>query len=371
MTLLFWSSLALIVVAYAGYPAYLYLHAQLRPRPVRRGDAQPSVTIILAVRNGEELLPDKLQNLADLEYPAERLEIIAISDGSTDGTNNILAKWQGPNRHAILLPDHHGKSAALNYGIARAGGEIVCFADVAQKIEFDALQRLVESFADPTVGCVSGQLVTPSRTTASSGGVGLYWRLETSMRNCESLTGSTVGATGAFYAVRKSVISRFPDDIVLDDVYLPLAVTRRGLRVVLEPAARVLETRTFSPTDEFRRKVRTLTGNYQLLRAAPWIVTRANPLRTRFICHKLLRLLVPFALLALLLSTLVIRTGVYQLALVLQIAFYALGACGSLRVKNSLLSRLASVSLAFLILNTAAAMAFLYFVSGKKPAWAR
>jgi biofilm PGA synthesis N-glycosyltransferase PgaC len=371
VTLLFWFSLALVLTAYAGYPACLYLQARWRPRPVRRGPVHPTVTVILAVRNEEMRLPDKLQNLSLLEYPAEHLEIIAISDGSSDATNDILAKWQRPGRHAIFLPHHQGKSAALDHGIVRARGEIICFVDVAQTIESDGLQRLVEPFADPTVGCVSGEWVSPAKTTASSGGVGLYWRLETSIRKWESLTGSTVGATGAFYAIRKEAISRLPNDTVLDDVYLPLQIARRGLRVVLESGARALETRTFSPTDEFRRKVRTLTGNYQLLRLAPWVITRANPLRARFIFHKVLRLLVPFALVALLISSLLIRSGVYKLALLLQVAFYGLALCSSLRVQNRVLSRLSSVSLAFLILNTAAAMAFLYFVSGKKPAWAR
>jgi biofilm PGA synthesis N-glycosyltransferase PgaC len=371
VTLLFWSSLALVLAAYAGYPACLYLQARWRPRPVRREPVQPSVTVILAVRNEEKRLLDKLQNLSLLEYPAERLELIAISDGSSDATNDILAKWQGPDRYAIFLPHHQGKSAALNHGIARARGEIICFVDVAQTIESDGLRRLVEPFADPTVGCVSGELATPPHTTTSSAGVGLYWRLETSIRKYESLTGSTVGATGAFYAVRRDAISQLPKDTILDDVYLPLQIARQGLRVVLEPRARVLETRTFSPIDEFRRKVRTLTGNYQLLRMAPWVITRANPLRVRFIFHKVLRLLVPFALLALVISSLLIRTGVYQLALLMQVAFYGLALCGSLRVQNRLLSRLSGASLAFLILNTAAAMAFLYFISGKKPAWAR
>jgi poly-beta-1,6-N-acetyl-D-glucosamine synthase len=371
VTLLFWSSLALVLAAYAGYPACLYFQARWRPRPVRRRPDQPSVTMILAVRNEEERLLDKLRNLSLLEYPADRLETIAISDGSSDSTNDILAKWQGSDRHAIFLPHHQGKSAALNHGIARARGEIICFVDVAQTIESGGLRHLVEPFADPTVGCVSSELFTPASATASSGGVGLYWRLETSIRKHESLTGSMVGATGAFYAVRKDAISRLPEDIILDDVYLPLQVARKGLRVVLESRARVRETRTFSPADEFRRKVRTLTGNYQLLRMAPWILTRANPLRARFILHKVLRLLVPFALVALLISAFLIRTGVYELALLMQIAFYGLALCGSWRVQNRLVSRLASVSLAFLILNTAAAMAFLFFVSGKKPAWAR
>lgn len=372
MRLLFWSSLSLIVFAYGGYPIWLYFRSRFWPRPVRRASIFPSVTTVLAVYNEEGNLPHKLRNLAALDYPKEQLEVIVISDGSVDETNNILAAWHGSHRRTVILPTHQGKATALNHGIAEARGEIICFIDARQTIASDGLKNLVEKFADSSVGCVGGELMMSAEPMATScEGVGLYWRLEKHIRNWEALTGSTVGATGAFYAVRKDLLSPIPEDTILDDVYIPFQVARRGLRVVVEPRALAWDKLAPGLKQEFRRKIRTLTGNYQLLQLAPWVLTRPNPLRLRFICHKLLRLLVPFALVGVLVSTFWIRQGIYELALVLQLIFYAVAALSILRAKMGFLSRLSTVALAFIVLNIAAAVALVYFISGRKPVWAR
>jgi cellulose synthase/poly-beta-1,6-N-acetylglucosamine synthase-like glycosyltransferase len=234
------------------------------------------------------------------------------------------------------------------------------------------LKNLVANFADPSVGCASGELILRADPkTASSDGVGLYWRLERNIRNWEGLAGSTVGTTGAFYAVRKDLLLPLPEGTILDDVYVPLQVARQDRRVVFDPKAVAWDDFTPSPKQEFRRKVRTLTGNYQLLRLAPWVLTSANPLRLQLVCHKLLRLLVPLALVGLLVSTFWIRQGVYEITLVLQIILYVLATLSALRAKVGFLSRLSNISLAFILLNTAAAVAFIYFITGRKAVWAR
>jgi biofilm PGA synthesis N-glycosyltransferase PgaC len=370
--LLFWFSLSLISVAYAGYPIALYFRARLWPRPIRRSIIFPQVSIVLAVRNEEKYLSAKLADLAALDYPADRLEIIAVSDGSTDATNNILAGWENCNRRTVFLPDHRGKPTALNHGVADARGEIIVFTDARQTIAPGALKNLLADFADPSVGCVSGELVIREYPNAASAhGVGMYWRLEKKIRNWEGLTGSTVGATGAFYAVRKHLLSTLPQETILDDVYIPLQVVRQGQRVVFESLALAWDDFVPSPKQEFRRKVRTLVGNYQLLQLSPWVVTHSNPVRFRFLCHKLLRLIVPFALVGLLLSTIWLRKGVYEIALGFQLAFYALAILSAFRAQVGVVSRLSNISLAFLVLNAAAAIAFIYFITGRKAAWAR
>ena len=372
MKLLFWFSCFLIVLAYAGYPIWLYFRAQFAPRPVRRGSIRPRITILVVVHNEQKYLRGKLQNLADLEYPADRVEVIVVSDGSTDQTNNILAAWKNVGRRIIILTNHFGKAAALNRGVAEAKGEIIVFTDARQFIAADGLKYLLENFADPSVGCASGELmIERDRDSSFSEGVGLYWQLEKKIRNWESLAGSVVGATGAFYAARKSLLSPLPQDTILDDVYIPLQVARQGQRVVFEPKARAWDHFKPSPKQDFRRKVRTLAGNYQLLQLAPWLLTRSNPLRLQFFCHKLLRLFVPFALIGLLTSTICLRTDVYKLALELQLIFYSLAALSMFRTKAAIISRLSDISLAFVILNTAAAVAFLYFVAGRKVVWTR
>ncbi|MBZ5643273.1 MAG: glycosyltransferase family 2 protein [Acidobacteriia bacterium] len=368
MKLLFLASASLVFVTYAGYPLGLYVCARLWPRPVARAAIFPNISIVLAARNEEKYLPEKLRNLAALDYPAGLLEIIVVSDGSTDGTGEILRQWQGRGIRAVLLANHRGKAMALNQGAALARGELICFTDARQRIATDGLRNLAANFADPEVGCASGALVLgDERSGASADGAGLYWRLEKRIRNWEAVSGSTVGATGAFYAVRKENLVPLPPGTILDDVYIPMHVARQGKRVIFDPAAVAWDGLRPTPKQEFRRRVRTLTGNYQLLQLAPWLMTRSNPLRAQFLCHKLLRLLAPFALLGVLVSTLWIRQGIYELLLGLQFLLYALAA---LPLPGAL-SRLSSGSRAFLLLNTAAAVAFVYFITGKKAAWAR
>jgi biofilm PGA synthesis N-glycosyltransferase PgaC len=372
MRLLFWSSLSLIFFAYGGYPIWMYCRARLWPHPIWRAIIFPQVSIVLAVRNEEKHLSAKLANLAALDYPADRVEVIVVSDGSTDATNKILAGWKSCNRRALFLPEHHGKAAALNHGVAEARGEIVVFTDARQMIASNALKNLVADFADPSVGCVSGELViSENPNTPSTHGVGMYWRLEKKIRDWEGHTGSSVGATGAFYAVRKHLFSTLPPETILDDVYIPLQVVRQGQRVVLERLALAWDDFVPSVKQEFRRKVRTLAGNYQLLQLTPWVVTHSNPVRFQFVCHKVLRLFVPFALLGLLVSTMWLRKGVYEVALGFQLAFYALAILSAPRAQVGIVSRLSNISLAFLVLNAAAAIAFLYFITGRKAAWAR
>src|SRR5882762_4941268 len=265
MKLLFWSSLLLISFAYAGYPICLYLRARFWPRPIRRANIFPRVTIVLAVHNEEKNLPGKLRNLAALDYPADRLEVTVISDGSTDETNSILAAWKYANRRTVILTNHCGKATALNHGVADAKGEIIVFTDARQTIASDALKNLVANFGDPSVGCVSGELIIEEhRSSAFAGGVGLYWRLEKKIRSWEGLTGSVVGATGAFYAVRKHLLLPLPQETILDDILIPFQVVRQGQRVVFDPRAIAWDYLQPGPKLEFRRKVRTLIGNYQL-----------------------------------------------------------------------------------------------------------
>ena len=372
MKVLFWLSFSLIFCAYAAYPIWLYFRARFLPRPILRANILPRVTILLAVHNEQKYLLTKLNNLAKLDYPADHVEVIVVSDGSTDKTNNILAACENSNLRTVILPNQCGKATALNRGVAEAKGEIIVFNDARQTIDSGALKNLVSNFADPTVGCVSGELIIGTdANSAFAEGVGLYWELEKKIRYWEGLAGSMVGATGAFYAVRRNLLRPIPPETILDDVYIPFQVVRQGQRVVFEPRALAWDNLKPGPKHEFRRKVRTLIGNYQLLRLAPWLLTRSNPIRFQFVCHKLLRLLVPFALAGLLISTIWLRKDIYELALLLQFVFYSLAALSIFRARIGIVSRLSDISLTFIVLNTAAAVAFLYFISGRKAVWAR
>ena len=345
-----------------------------RFRPVLRGSATPSISIVMVVRNEEQTLEAKLQNLRGLDYPAEQCQIVIVSDGSTDRTEEILREYGRDSRIQVVLNQlPRGKASGLNDAIELAGGEIVVFTDVRQKIEPSAVRRLMENFADPEVGCVSGELMLGDPDLGESGqGVGLYWRLEKQVRELEAASGSVVGATGALYAVRRNLLTSIPQGTILDDVYIPMQVVRQRKRVVFDERARAWDDPNLGNDREFARKVRTLSGNYQLLQLAPWLLSDSNPIRFEFVSHKLLRLTIPLALGALLLTSLGLKGGFYRAVLALQLAFYGLSALALSGIaKRGILSRVADTAGAFVMLNGAAMVALANFVTGKRTAWTR
>jgi poly-beta-1,6-N-acetyl-D-glucosamine synthase len=371
MRLVFWLSVGFIVSTYVGYPVWLYFRARLRAKPVHPAPITPSVSIVMAVHNGAQYLPQKLRNLSELDYPKNCVEVIVVSDGSTDETTSLISSHSRERFQAFVLPEHRGKAVALNRGVRAAGGEILFFTDVRQVIEPDALRNIVSNFADPSVGCVSGELLFGrGAASVSSDGMGLYWKIEKKIRYWEAQSNSSVGVTGAIYAARRELTPEIPEGTILDDVYIPLRIASEGARVIFEPRAIAWDETPEQMEGEFRRKVRTLVGNYQIMRIAPWILSRANPLRFEFVCHKLLRLLVPFALVAAFVTSMFLKGVFYRVAFDAQLALCLLAGLASLRPRLGIITRVANVSLAFLILNAAAAVALFYFVSGKKQVWA-
>ena len=373
MRWIFWSCVCLIAYTYGGYMVWLWLRTCLWPRPVLRSQQEPSVSIVMVVRNEEQWLDRKLRNLLELDYPKALCRVVVVSDGSTDGTAAILRQYAGDSRVQVLMNQlPRGKAAGLNDAISLAGGDVVVFTDVRQKIEVGAVSLLMENFADPEVGCVSGALMLGDPESGEAGnGMGLYWKLEKRIRELESESGSVVGATGALYAVRRELLAAVPEGTILDDVYIPMHVVRQRKRVVFEPRARAWDISDQGQDREFARKVRTLSGNYQLVQFAPWLVSGDNPVRFEFISHKLLRLVVPFALAAVLLASIVLSGPVYRGALVLQLVFYGLGLLAGLRLSRGPLARMSDAALTFMLLNSAAVVAFVNFLTGRRTVWIR
>jgi biofilm PGA synthesis N-glycosyltransferase PgaC len=373
MKWVFWIASTVIGYSYLGYPAWLWLRSRWSPKPVRRGVVEPEVSALLVARNEEAVIAGKVENLLALDYPPEKLEIVAVSDGSTDDTAARLARFADhPRVRTLLKPLSQGKAAGLNDAMKLAGGEVALFTDARQKIEGGALRQLVENFADPAVGCASGELMLGDPAIGESGkGMGLYWRIEKKIRELESACGSVPGATGAIYCARRALLEPLPEGTILDDVLLPMQVAKKGSRVVFDSRARAWDAPDLGESREFWRKVRTLSGNYQLLQLAPWLLTSKNPIRLEFLSHKLLRLAVPFALLAVLLASLFLSQPFYRAALVVQMAFYGLSLVAMAGFKIGPLSRVADAARTFVVLNSAAVVAVVNFVRGKKAIWVR
>jgi biofilm PGA synthesis N-glycosyltransferase PgaC len=311
--------------------------------------------------------------LLTLDYPPDKMEVVVVSDGSSDSTAVILEQFAANARVRMFLkPESQGKALGLNDAIKLASGEILLFTDARQQIEPAALRLLVENFGDPSVGCASGELMLGDPASGEAGkGMGLYWRIEKKIREMESASASVVGATGAIYCARRNLLGPLPAGTILDDVLIPMQVVRHGSRVIFDSRARAWDSPDLGGSREFARKVRTLSGNYQLLQLAPWLMSSTNSIRFEFISHKLSRLTVPFALLALLSASLLMPQPWYRAALVAQLAFYAVSMLAMAGVKFGPLSRIADAARTFVVLNSAAFVAFVNFVTGRKAVWVR
>jgi poly-beta-1,6-N-acetyl-D-glucosamine synthase len=368
MKLLFWFCLVLIGYTYFGYAVWLWLSVRLRRQPILQSPITPTVSIIIAARNEEASLPAKLENLRRLDYPQQQLQIIVASDGSTDRTANIL-RDHANQVIPLILEESHGKACALNEAVKHATGDILVFLDARQTIDANSVSELVACFADPEVGAASGELLLEAAPGLSStNALGIYWKIEKIVRKLESASGSVIGVTGAIYAIRREFFTEIPRGTLLDDVFVPMNVARIGKRIVFQPSA-IARDRLFSQKGkEFSRKVRTLTGNYQLLRLAPWLLSFKNPLLFRFVSHKLLRLLVPLLLILMLFASAMSKAPFYTAVFWIQTVFYVLAMLGSLSPSTRRF-RPVAIANTFVMLNAAAALAFYNFVAGRNRVW--
>jgi poly-beta-1,6-N-acetyl-D-glucosamine synthase len=362
----FWLCLGTVCYAYIGYPLVLIIWNCCRPQRSRPlGERPRSVSVVMSLYNEEAAVEARVRELlnAAASFGGE-FEVIVVSDGSTDRTAERARAAALGGLRVLELPANAGKAAALTLGCESARHEILLFTDVRQMWEPDAVQHLIERFRDPSVGAVSGDLVVGTRSGVI-GGVCLYWRHEKWLRRQESRIHSTVGVTGAISAVRRELFRPIPRGTILDDVYWPLQVVLQGYRVVHESKARAHDLLPEQARDEFRRKVRTLSGNFQLVSRLPQaFLPWRNPVWFQFLSHKLLRLVVPWALLAALVLSVLLREPLYLGLLAAQLAFYAVGLFGLTKAPGSCL-RVPSVIASFLVLNAAAWLSFWVWATGK------
>ena len=350
ITIVFLSAAGLVLYVMAGYPLLLAWMRRSSSRPVAKSDVEPTVTAIVAVHNGARYLADKLRSLQGLEYPREKLDVVVVSDGSTDATAEIARQFEGVE---LLELPRGGKCAALNAGIQKAHGEILLLTDVRQIVEPGALRRLVSNFADPTVGAVSGHLRIRSGTARDETDIGLYWRFETWIRDSLAAIDSMFGATGPFYSLRRRLAVPLPPDTLLDDMYLPLAAFRRGYRLVVESEA-VAWDFPMGRNVEFRRKLRTMAGNYQLWVRCPWLLTPANRMWLHFWSYKVGRLVLPELLLLIGVSSWFLAEPYRQAALAAQAVFYGLALADPWLAQRFPLKKLSSPARTFLVMLIAA-----------------
>jgi cellulose synthase/poly-beta-1,6-N-acetylglucosamine synthase-like glycosyltransferase len=282
----------------------------------------PAVTLIIPAYNEEECLPAKICNVLQMDYPADKLEVIFVSDGSTDGTNPILNALQHPGIRTILLPERMGKSNALNIAVSQARNEILILSDASTIFSPDAIQKLARHFSNSNVGAVCGALEF-QRTTESLHTEGVFWNFEGMLRLMEARIGATLTASGALYALRKSAFRPLSNRTVIEDFVIPMNARRLGYSVLYDPEATGVEFAANSVTGEFTRRVRLAVGSFRALKG--FLTTRMDGFTCMaFVSHKLLRWILPFLLIALLVSNAFIlgKSPLYLLFFCGQAIFY-------------------------------------------------
>jgi len=366
MEMTFWGCVALVAYAYVIYPLALLCAVRLRGRPASRGAFTGSVSFVVAAHNeAHRIAARRDELLALLDRDGIPGEVIIVSNGSTDATAAVAASGAAAGRVRVIeIAENVGKAEALNRAVASSTADVIVFADARQRWAPDALKVLLQDFADPSVGAVTGDLCLESAPGVVAG-VGLYWRYEKAIRKLESRLHSTAGATGAISAVRRELFCRIPMRTILGDVYWPMRVVLQRRRVIHEGAAKAFDRLPDCARDEFWRKVRTLSGNFQLVCRLPILLSPLhNPIWLQFLSHKLLRLAVPWLLIAMLCLSAVLSGTLYRVALGVQLAGYLLGILGMYSAAASRL-RVASAAASFLVLNAAAWTAFWIWISGR------
>lgn len=374
MPAVFWVSMAALAYIYAGYPLLVGLLACLAGRAPAAGEATPAVTLFIPAYNEAAHIEAKLRNSLALDYPRARLAIVVASDGSTDATEAIVARYAPQGVRLLRMPRNAGKAAMLDALVPQVGGDLLVFSDASGELEPDAVRRLVRPFADPAVGCVSGLYRLKAAGTADlrGEGEGLYWRYETWIKAQESRLHSILGAHGAFYAIRRALYEPLGTASINDDYLIPMRIVGRGFRAVYEPSAVAWERDVASVEGEFARRRRIAMGNCQQIVALRRLLhPRHGWVAFSFFSHKVLRTAAPLFLIGAFVASFALSEPARTAALAAQALLYGSALAGYACQRLGRAPRWLSPSLYFCLGNLAMLDGVVRYAAGQRTAWNR
>lgn len=371
MVFLFTVSFVLLIYTFVGYPLILKLLTSRTTKTIHQNNEIPELSLVLCVHNGANLLVQRIKNIMENGYPAEKLHIIVVSDGSTDNPESVINSLSFDNVKLIHYKDNKGKSFALNEGLKAVKTDLVAFADIRQKYAEGTLACLAACFLNEKVGAASGNLHIISDELNGESESGLYWKYEKWIREKESELYSLLGVTGAVYMARTALIPEVPKGTLLDDMFIPLSIVKNGFQVKFVAEAEALDSSSASLEEEFHRKVRTLAGNFQLLSLLPWLlIPVVNPVLFQFFSHKIMRLIMPYALITLLFSSILGNNWILNYAAVSQMLFYGYSFVCYRLLKNDTKLPFSSICVSFCSLNLAALVAgWKYYFGSTEQLW--
>jgi poly-beta-1,6-N-acetyl-D-glucosamine synthase len=375
----FWISLAVLFYSYLGYGLILYGLVQIkrafygrRHRYNQTPDQLPAVTVLIAAFNEQDYIVEKIQNTLSLNYPADKLKILVVTDGSSDQTPELVRRY--PAITLLHQPERQGKIAAVQRAMPYVFTELVVFTDANTMLNKDAILNLIRHYQDIKVGAVAGEkrILSREKEAANSAGEGIYWRYESALKRWDSELYSVVGAAGELFSIRKSLFEHVPPDTLIEDFYLTLRIAQKGYRVKYEPEAYALEGPSASVAEELKRKIRIAAGGIQ---AVVRLKALLNPfkyglLSFQYISHRVLRwTLAPLALLVLLLANVALAWEgqvFYQAVLLLQVLFYSSAVLGRVCETQQLKIKAFFVPYYFFIMNYAVYKGFIRFLKGSQ-----
>lgn len=336
-----------------GYPLLLAVVPFKRAPAVRKDlNYQTTVSVIMAVYNGAPHMRAKLETILGLDYPQQLLQIIVVSDGSTDETEALVREYADRGVELLVAP-HGGKAAALNLALPHAKGDLLFFTDVRQALDPLALRHLVANFADPTIGAVTGEMRLRKAEHGEQANMDLYWRYELWARDRQTRIDSIFNTTGCIYAMRRSLATPLRPDALSDDAALPLTAFFAGYRVIFDPQAIAIDDPAL-PGTEFRRRFRNLAGLWQTFARFPQLFSSQDRMRFHFLSHKFSRLVLPWAILAAIVGTVLLPPSAIRWTLLAAEAlFFLLALTDGFLPRQFPLKRLSSPARTFLEMNLA------------------
>ena len=379
LKIFFWTSIFIVFYSYLGYGILLWLLVNLKKifRKPKSGKAdpnfQPAVALVVAAYNEEDYIEEKINNSLQLDYPRDLIELIFVTDGSSDRTPEIISKY--PSIKLLHQPERKGKSAAMNRSIEHINASIIVFCDANTALNKDCIKEIVKHYADPKVGGVAGEkkIIEKDINTAAASGEGFYWRYESFLKKLDSDLYSTVGAAGELFSVRKDLFEPAPEGTIIEDFVQSLKVCTKGYVLRYEPNAYASEAPSASIRDEMKRKVRICAGAFQamILLKELFNVFRFPVLSFQFISHRVLRwTLCPVALIVILLMNvfLVVSNAgtVYVITLFIQCVFYVMGIVGWILVDKQIRIKILHVVFYFIFMNLAVVLGFRRFLQNKQ-----
>ena len=373
--ILFWIGIGIVFYTYLGYGIVLYLMVKIKelfvkPRLPRLPETLPEATLLIAAYNEEAIVASKMVNCRQLDYPADKLRLVWITDGSNDNTNERLKEY--PEVTVLYQPRRQGKTAALNRALPYVNTPYVIFTDANTMLNKGAIKEIIRQFSDPRVGCVAGEKrVEIQAEQGATAGEGIYWKYESALKRLDYRLYSAVGAAGELFAIRTSLFEQMPPDTLLDDFILSLRIAMRGYKIAYSKKAYALESASLNMREEEKRKVRISAGGLQSVWRLRGLLNmfRYGMLSFQYISHRVLRwTLTPVVLFALLpLNLLLACTGhtLYTVILALQLAFYLLGYLGYKMEKRNIRNKLLFIPYYFLFMNINVIRGYSYLAKHK------